>query len=113
MNTATSRIIIVATCIVLAGCSPDFVGSVHGYSGSGTIRGERFIATPTIVPDGASPMGRRTSPDGSEEDMFSTYTNGILSATGEAAIIAALRDLCAFAPKRSLASCLRLGVRCR
>jgi hypothetical protein len=96
-------ILLGALAFVLAGCTGldgKFVGSPHGYAGSGTINGERFIATPTI--DGnLDPMGSRTmSPDGTviREDMYSTYTDGVLSATGPAAWITALWRLCSVAP---------------
>ncbi len=81
----------------LGGMSGDFVGSPHGYSGSlVTPRGTRVIATPTIDGNLDAMGSRKMSPDGTilETDMYSTFSNGVLSATGPAAIIAA----CAFAP---------------
>ncbi len=103
-----------AVALALAGCtlpSGAKFSSDHGYGIQGKIGGEKGLSgsgIPTIVPDGASPMGsRRTLPDGTvEEDMFSTIVgeNGT-SATGPAANIVAetgrlekLLLICAVAP---------------
>ncbi len=84
--------------ITLTGCtlpSGAKFSSEHGYGIQGKIGGEKGLSgsgIPTIVPDGASPMGsRRILPDGTiEEEMFSTIVNSDgSSATGNAANIMA------------------------
>ena len=94
-------ILMLVAALALGGCAfadgSDFTGSPHGYSGSLTTpRGTRIIATPTIDGNLNAMGSRKMSPDGTvlESDMYSTFTNGTLTATGPAAIIAA----CAFAP---------------
>jgi len=86
--------------------------SEHGYCIQGQIGKDSFKGSgcPTIVPDGANPMGSRKSilPDGTltEENMFSTIMRSDgTSATGPAADIVAetgrleqLLLICAVAP---------------
>ncbi len=82
--------IIFALVFLLAGCSfggSEFVGSVHGYCGTASNDDGKLVGCPTIDGDG-KPMGSRTRlPDGTVilEEMYSTYTDGNVSATGNAA----------------------------
>ena len=84
------NVLMIGTCVVLTGCiggfSGEFVGSPHGYCGSGTIRGERVVACPTIIPDGGEAM-----------DIYINSLTGVMATKG-AALLAAKRDLCMFAP---------------
>ena len=85
--------------LALAGCSADggFVGSPHAYQGSfGSFWGVDVDGVPTVVPDGAEPMGYRG--DG-EEDIYTTYDDGTVKATGRAAWALGLARLCGVAPR--------------
>ena len=108
------RVIYAATAFVLVGCTlPGGAkfSSEHGYCVQGKFSQDTFVGSgcPTIVPDGASPMGSRaTNSDGVvTEDMFSTITGADgSSATGPAALIVAethrltqLLMICAVAPE--------------
>jgi hypothetical protein len=87
----THNILLVGLVLLIAGCALTeggaFLVSPHGYCGSGTIKGERFTACPTIDGSG-EPMGSRVrSPAGDviHEEMYSTLVDGDVSATGAAA----------------------------
>ena len=76
--------------LVLAGCDSTgaIVGSPHGYCVQGQVGVDKFsgVGCPTITRDGETPMGSRVHPDGLEEDMYSTFSDGTLTATGRAAV---------------------------
>ena len=85
---------VVGVCaLILSGCSGgfsgEFVGSPHGYCGSGNINDERIIACPTIVLDGGTPM-----------DVYINSITGVMATQG-AALIAAKQYLCMTAPNAS------------
>ncbi len=108
------KYIILVLVLIIAGCvfpSGAKISSEHGYCIQGQYDDGRFAGAgcPTIVPDGASPMGSRSNTsDGVivTEDMFSTIVGADgSSATGPAAIIVAetrrleqLLLICAVAP---------------
>ena len=104
---AAARTFLMAGCALLPG--GDFaLESKHGYCGSATIKNTKVSGCPTIDGNG-KPMGSRTHrPDGSvlSEDMFSTYTDGSVIATGPAALALAEAKrlekkalLCAISPE--------------
>ena len=100
MRRVMGRLFMVAAVLIVAGCSGDgdFIGSPHAYQGKvGSFWGVDIDGVPTVVPDGASPMGYRMSLEG-EEDIYTTYDDGTLKATGRAAYALALARLCAVAP---------------
>ena len=75
--------------LALAGCS-GFVGSPHGYIGDIEMPiGLTIKGVPSIVPDGAAPMGFRMNADGSIEDAYNTLKTDSVSATGMTAIVLA------------------------
>ena len=90
--------ITIALALGLTGCSADggFVGSPHAVQGTVSTGWLDMDIVPTVVPDGASPMGYRS--DG-EEDMYTTYDDGTVKGTGRAAWALALARLCATAPR--------------
>ena len=104
------QIIAPALALVLGACSAagGFVGSKHGYCGSLSIKNTKMVGCPTIDENG-DPMGSRVrQPDGTvlSEDMYSTYTDGNVSATGPAALMMAEAKmlekkalLCAISPE--------------
>ncbi len=88
--------IILCAAFVLAGCAGDrFVGSPHAYQGEINSPWANVHALPTVVPDGAAPMGYRS---GAEEDIYTTFYDGTVRATGRAAWAMGLARLCAVAP---------------
>ena len=84
------HLICTLTLFAIAGCtggySGEFVGSPHGYCGSGTLNNERIIACPTMAPDGVAPM-----------DVYINAITGVMATQG-AALIAAKQYLCMTAP---------------
>ncbi len=91
-----------AAALALAGCAADggFVGTPHGMSGTVNTIWADVNGVPTIVPDGARPMGYR---NGVEEDIYTTYSDGFGTiATGRAAYVLGLARLCAQAPNIDL-----------
>lgn len=93
-----AALLLAALTLTLAGCS-GFTGSPHGYAGSADSPWVDMSAIPTIVPDGGSPMGYRLGADGSEEDMYTSYDDGVIKATGRAAYALGLARLCGVAPR--------------
>lgn len=93
------RPVIIAAVAALSLSACTDAGSPHGYAGQFSGWSFDVNGVPTIVPDGASPMGSRVNPDGSEEDMYSTFASGTVQATGRAAVYAALSLLCTAAPQ--------------
>ncbi len=88
--------LILCAAFVLSGCAGDqFVGSPHAYQGDMNGVWYSIRALPTVVPDGAAPMGYR---NGAEEDIYTTFYDGTVRATGRAAWAMALARLCAVAP---------------
>ena len=90
-------LLLLVGCTAAGGLSSEhaYQGEVENFFGA-TVRG-----TPTIVPEGSTPMGYRGSPDGAQEDMYSTYDDGVIKATGRAAWYIALSRLCTVAPDAS------------
>ena len=92
------KYLFILAAFVLAGCSADsgFVGSPHGMTGTVNTIWADVNGVPTIVPDGASPMGYRNE---FEEDIYTTYSDGMGTiATGRAAWALGLARLCMVAP---------------
>ncbi len=85
------RMIWLAAALALAGCSASggFVGSPHGMCGSIQYDDLTADACPTIVPEGGKEMGYRKNAAGDIENMYSTYSDGSVRATGPAADILA------------------------
>ena len=90
--------IVTALTLALAGCSADggFTGSPHAVQGKVSTPLVDMDIVPTVVPDGGKPMGYRG--DG-VEDIYTTYDDGTVSATGRAAWALSLARLCATAPR--------------
>ena len=96
--------ILAALALALAGCTqPDsaFTGSPHGYTG--TYEGTWFDlrGAPSIIQEGESALQSDYGSMGEMRDMPSTFeadAAGNLRATGVAAYLMALANLCARAP---------------
>ncbi len=105
------RMLSFIVALALTGCTGGRLGnleSIHGYCGTLSYKEAKVVGCPTIDGDG-EPMGYRKRVDGSIENMFSTYTDGSISGTGNAADILAeaarfekLMLLCAVAPGAEL-----------
>jgi hypothetical protein len=93
-----------ALLILVAGCtSADdaFTGSPHGYSGRVNTVWTDLNVVPTIIQDGESALQSDYGASGEMRDMPSTFeadAAGNLKATGVAAYLMALANLCARAP---------------
>ena len=84
--------------LLLAGCG-GFTGSPHGYIFDADLPwGFSATGVPTVVLEGTLPMGYRSGPDGIE-DVYTTYDDGVIRATGRAAWVVALARLCNSAPR--------------
>ena len=85
--------------LLLAGCG-NFTGSPHGYIFDADLPwGFDATGVPTVTLEGTRPMGYRSSADGSIEDVYTTYDDSVIRATGRAAWIVALARLCGVVPR--------------
>ncbi len=81
----------------LAGCAGGIGGDA--YQGAFNSPLVDIRAVPTVAPEGMDPMGYR---DGDEQDIYTTFSDGTVRATGRAAWAMALARLCAVAPNSEL-----------
>ena len=97
-----------AAAFALAGCTSAesaFSGSPHGYSGRVNTVWTDLNVVPTILQPGESALQSDYGASGQMRDMPSTYEvdrAGNLRATGVAAYIMALADLCRGAPQAEM-----------
>ncbi len=97
-----------ALALILAGCASSesaFTGSPHGYSGRVNTVWTDLNVVPTIIQDGESALQSDYGSDGKMRDMPSTFeadAAGNLRATGVAAYLMALANLCARAPQAEM-----------
>ena len=98
------RILLGAIALALVGCTSSesaFTGSPHGYSGRINTWMTDLNVVPTIIQDGESALQSDYGSMGEMRDMPSTFeadAAGNLRATGVAAYLMALANLCARAP---------------
>ena len=94
--------------IAVAGCTSSesaFSGSPHGYSGRVNTWMTDINVVPTIIQDGESALQSDYGLMGEMRDMPSTFeadAAGNLRATGVAAYLMALANLCARAPQAEM-----------
>ncbi len=94
--------------IALASCTSTesaFTGSPHGYSGRVNTVWTDLNVVPTIIQDGESALQSDYGSAGQMRDMPSTFeadAAGNLKATGVAAYLMALANLCARSPRAEL-----------
>ena len=94
-----------AGVVIVAGCTSAesaFSGSPHGYSGRVNTLWTDLNVVPTIIQDGESALQSDYGSSGQMRDMPSTFeadAAGNLRATGVAAYLMALANLCARAPQ--------------
>ena len=97
-----------AVALALAGCTSAesaFTGSPHGYSGRVNTIWTDLNVVPTILQPGESALQSDYGASGQMRDMPSTYEvdrAGNMRATGVAAYIGALSDLCRVAPQTGI-----------
>ena len=97
-----------ALALALAGCTSSesaFSGSPHGYSGRINTWMTDLNVVPTIIQQGERALQSDYGASGQMRDMPSTYEvdrAGNLRATGVAAYIMALADLCRGAPQAEM-----------
>jgi len=87
--------LLIIGALAIAGCTSG-IGNT-GLQGTLNTPWADLQGVPTLAPDGMAPMGYRLGIDG-EEDMYTTFSNGAITATGRAAYAMALSYLCAVAP---------------
>ncbi len=98
------RILLGAIALALVGCTSSesaFSGSPHGYSGRLNTWMTDVNVVPTIIQNGESALQSDYGSMGEMRDMPSTFeadAAGNLKATGVAAYLMALANLCARAP---------------
>ena len=98
------RILLGVTALALVGCTSSesaFSGSPHGYSGRVNTWMTDVNVVPTIMQDGENALQSDYGSMGEMRDMPSTFeidVAGNLKATGVAAYLMALSNLCARAP---------------
>ncbi len=98
-------ILLGAAALALVGCTSTesaFTGSPHGYSGRVNTVWTDLNVVPTIIQDGEAALHSDYGADGEMRDMPSTFeadAAGNLRATGVAAYLMALANLCARAPQ--------------
>ncbi len=101
-------LILIAAAIALAGCTSSdaaFTGSPHGYSGRVNTWMTDMNVVPTILQPGESALQSDYGSSGQMRDMPSTYEvdrAGNMRATGVAAYLMALADLCRGAPQAEM-----------
>ncbi len=101
-------ILLGAAALALAGCTSSdaaFTGSPHGYSGRVNTWMTDINVVPTIIQPGESALQSDYGASGEMRDMPSTYEvdrAGNMRATGVAAYLMALADLCRGAPQSEL-----------
>ncbi len=99
--------------LALVGCTSTesaFSGSPHGYSGRVNTIWADINVVPTIIQDGESALQSNYGASGKMRDMPSTFevdVAGNLKATGVAAYLLALANLCARSPQAKM--CGNLG----
>ena len=99
------NILLVAAALALAGCTSAesaFSGSPHGYSGRVNTWMTDINVMPTIIQQGESALQSDYGASGQMRDMPSTFeadAAGNLRATGVAAYLMALANLCRGAPQ--------------
>ncbi len=104
-----------AVALALVGCTSSesaFSGSPHGYSGRINTWMTDMNVVPTIIQDGESALQSDYGLDGQMRDMPSTFeadAAGNLKATGVAAYLMALANLCARSPQAGLCGNGALG----
>ncbi len=97
-----------ALALIVAGCTSSddaFTGSPHGYSGRVNTVWTDINVVPTIIQDGESALQSDYGSAGEMRDMPSTFeadAAGNLRATGVAAYLMALANLCGRAPQSEL-----------
>ncbi len=97
-----------AAALALAGCTSAesaFSGSPHGYSGRVNTVWTDLNIVPTIIQQGESALQSDYGSAGGMRDMPSTFeadAAGNLKATGVAAYLVALANLCARAPQSGM-----------
>ena len=91
------KTIILAATLLLAGCAGGIGGDA--YQGAFNSPFVDIRAVPTVAPEGMEPMGYRA---GDEQDIYTTFSDGTVRATGRAAWAMALARLCAVAPNSEL-----------
>ena len=102
------RILLGAIALALVGCTSSesaFTGSPHGYSGRINTWMTDLNVVPTIIQDGESALQSDYGAKGEMRDMPSTFeadAAGNLRATGVAAYLMALANLCARAPQAEM-----------
>ena len=98
----------IALVLALAGCTSSesaFSGSPHGYSGRVNTWMTDINVVPTIIQQGESALQSDYGSLGQMRDMPSTFeadAAGNLKATGVAAYLMALANLCARAPQATM-----------
>ena len=109
------NLILGAVALALVGCTSSessFTGSPHGYSGRMNTWMTDFSVVPTIIQQGESALQSDYGASGQMRDMPSTYEvdrAGNMRATGVAAYIMALGDLCRGAPQAKVCGSSMLG----
>ena len=101
-------LMLAALALALVGCTSTesaFSGSPHGYSGRVNTWSTDVNVVPTIIQDGESALQSDYGSMGQMRDMPSTFeadAAGNLRATGVAAYLMALANLCARAPQADM-----------
>ena len=101
-------LMLVAAVIALAGCTSAesaFSGSPHGYSGRVNSWMTDINVVPTIIQNGESALQSDYGSSGQMRDMPSTFeadAAGNLRATGVAAYLMALANLCGRTPQAAM-----------